>query len=76
MEARPMEEVIAGEAKSLRRDERENIARRGAKDESKRREEMLVKARVEEDYWQRMVASTLPSTSKTITNESRCYVHD
>ena len=59
MEARPMEEAeeaIAGEAKSVRRDERENTARRGSKDERKRREQTLAKPSVEEDYWQGMIA--------------------
>ena len=58
MEARPMEEAeeaIAGEAKSVRRDERENTAR-GSKDERKKSEETLAKPSVEEDYWQGMVA--------------------
>ena len=48
MEARPMEEAIAGEARVVRRDERENTAR-GSKDERKRREETLAKPSVEED---------------------------
>ena len=54
MEARPMEEAIAGEARVVRRDERENTAR-GSKDERTRREETLAKPSVEED-WQGMVA--------------------
>jgi hypothetical protein len=43
-----MEEAIAGEAKAVRRDERENTAR-GSTDERKRRDETLAKASVEED---------------------------
>ncbi len=39
----------------MRRDERENTARRGPKDEPNRREETLAKARVEEEDWQGMV---------------------
>ena len=58
METRPMEEAeeaIAGEAKAVRRDERENTAS-GSKDERKKSEETLAKPSVEEDYWQGMVA--------------------
>ena len=58
MEARPMEEAeeaIAGEAKAVRRDERENTAS-GSKDERKKSEETLAKPSVEEDYWQGVIA--------------------
>ena len=54
LEARPMEEAIAAEAKAVRRDERENTAR-ASKGERKRREETLAKASAKED-WQGMVA--------------------
>ena len=41
----------------MRRDERENTARR-SKDERKRRDETPLKASTEEDYWQGIVAPT------------------
>jgi hypothetical protein len=56
LEARPIEETIAGEARVVRRDERANSARRGSKGERKRREGTPQKASAEEDYWQGIVA--------------------
>jgi hypothetical protein len=67
LEARPIEETIAGEARVVRRDERENTARRGSKGERKSREVTPPKASAEEVF----VHARDPCTRIDVLDSSR-----